>query len=47
MEVDLRGRQRRSTVQGLVNVVMDRNGTLYVDGTVTDEAGCARRWRRE
>src|SRR4030095_9782819 len=40
MEVDLpRAANAGSTVQGLVNVVMDRNGTLYVDGTVTDEAG--------
>src|SRR6185295_6916166 len=40
MEVDLpRAANAGATVQGLVNVVMDRNGTLYVDGAVTDEAG--------
>ena len=40
MEVDLpRAANAGATVQGLVNVVLDRNGTLYVDGAVTDEAG--------
>ena len=40
MEVDLpRAANAGTTVQGLLNVVMDRNGTLYVDGAVTDEAG--------
>src|SRR5215467_10621987 len=40
MEVDLpRAANAGTTVQGLVNVVMDRNGTLFVDGEQMDEAG--------
>jgi len=40
MEVDLpRAANAGETVQGLVNVVMDRSGALYVDGAPTDEAG--------
>src|SRR5262249_10805282 len=40
MEVDLpRAANAGATVQGLINVVMDRNGTLFVDGAETDEAG--------
>jgi biopolymer transport protein ExbD len=40
MEVDLpRAANAGATVQGLINVVMDRQGTLYVDGAATDEAG--------
>jgi biopolymer transport protein ExbD len=40
MEVDLpRAANAQETVQGLLNVVMDRAGKLYVDGTETDEAG--------
>ena len=40
MEVDLpRAANAGATVQGLINVVMDRQGTLYVDGAPTDEAG--------
>ena len=40
MEVDLpRAANAGATVQGLINVVLDRQGTLYVDGTPTDEAG--------
>jgi len=40
MEVDLpRAANAGQTVQGLVNVVMDRTGALFVDGTLTDEAG--------
>jgi biopolymer transport protein ExbD len=40
MEVDLpRAANAGATVQGLINVVMDRQGTLYVDGIPTDEAG--------
>ncbi len=47
MEVDLpRAANGGETVQGLVNVVMDRNGTLYVDGD-GDRRGrpARRRWR--
>ncbi len=40
MEVDLpRAANAGQTVQGLVNVVMDRTGALFVDGAPTDEAG--------
>jgi biopolymer transport protein TolR len=40
MEVDLpRAANAGATVQGLINVVLDRQGTLYVDGIPTDEAG--------
>src|ERR1700752_1055109 len=40
MEVDLpRAANAGATVQGLINVVLDRQGTLYVDGMPTDEAG--------
>jgi len=40
MEVDLpRAANAGATVQGLINVVLDRQGTLDVDGTPTDEAG--------
>jgi len=44
MEVDLpRAANAGQTVQGLVNVVMDRTGALFVDGTLTDEAGLRER----
>ena len=44
MEVDLpRAANGGETVQGLVNVVLDRTGTLYVDGEVVDEARLATR----
>jgi biopolymer transport protein ExbD len=40
MEVDLpRAANAGETVQGLVTVVMDPTGKLYVDGAETDEAG--------
>jgi biopolymer transport protein TolR len=44
MEVDLpRAANGGETVQGLLNVVLDRGGTLYVDGEVMDEARLATR----
>ena len=44
MEVDLpRAANGGETVQGLVNVVLDRNGTLYVDGESVDEGRLAAR----
>src|SRR4030081_1381857 len=40
MEVDLpRAANAGETVQGLLNVVLDRTGKLWVDGEETDEAG--------
>jgi biopolymer transport protein TolR len=42
MEVDLpRAANGGETVQGLINVVLDRNGTLYVDGESVDETRLA------
>jgi biopolymer transport protein TolR len=42
MEVDLpRAANGGETVQGLINVVLDRNGTLYVDGESVDEGRLA------
>ena len=39
MEVDLpRAANGGETVQGLLNVVLDKTGKLYVDGEVVDEA---------
>jgi len=44
MEVDLpRAANGGETVQGLLNVVLDRGGVLYVDGEVMDEARLATR----
>jgi biopolymer transport protein ExbD len=44
MEVDLpRAANGGETVQGLLNVVLDRTGALYVDGESVDEARLAER----
>ena len=44
MEVDLpHAANGGETVQGLVNVVLDRTGTLYVDGEAVDEERLATR----
>ena len=44
VEVDLpRAANGGDTVQGLVNVVMDKDGKLFFDGAEVDEAGLRRK----